>query len=196
MRIACDVDGVLADLHIEWLRRYNADSGDDLKPEEITAWNIQHFVVPEYRTKIFDYLRADDLYDTVPTIAGSVEGVRELRGLGHRVFFATSCVMGMTDPKWRWLQRYGYFTEETAQHRSQVDLVMVSDKTLLDAHLLIDDRDQHVAEWVERDRRAIIFDAPYNQDFEDDIPANRAPWYKRCYGWEEIVDHVYDMEVV
>ena len=192
MIIALDVDGVVADLHVEWLRRYNRDFDDDLTTADVTAWSIQDFVKPEAKDRIFDYLGEPDLYDRVPPVSGAQWGVKTLRGWGHRVFFATSCVQGMTDPKWQWLIKNGFFVKPYAY--SQADLVMVSDKTLLNADLLIDDRDRHVEEWIDTGRRAVIFTQPYNTGMEERLPSNRSLWFTRCDNWIEIINHVGSLE--
>src|SRR5690625_2202655 len=63
--ILCDVDGVVADLLTEWVRRYNAKYDDDLSPEDITEWEMHRNVKPECGTDIHNFLRMPNLYSMV-----------------------------------------------------------------------------------------------------------------------------------
>src|SRR6266705_1995637 len=82
LTVGVDVDGVLADLHLEWIRRYNRDFNDTLTSEDVTTWEIGAFVKPEALVKnangvapLFQYLQDADLYAHVPEIPGAREGL-------------------------------------------------------------------------------------------------------------------------
>ncbi len=182
MIIACDVDGVVADLFASWLAKYNKDYNDTLTPDKITEWDVSLFVKPECGEKIYDYLRHGDLYDEVPVIEGALEGVEELRMLGHRVVFVTTCVKEMTDPKWNWLEKRGFLPHG---RYNQDDLVIAADKLLVDAQLLIDDRAKTVVRWVnDKGKRAILFQSSY---VLPDVPS--AFWMKcgRAANWHQLL---------
>lgn len=136
MIVACDIDGVLADIHQIWLDRYNVDYSDHLTVDRITEWDMSRFVKPECGKKIYDYLDDPSLYDEMPPIEGALEGVLELRRAGHRVVFVTSSVNGASGRKLRWLQDWGFF--ET-RRKSEPDYVECTDKSLIRADVLIDD---------------------------------------------------------
>lgn len=155
--LAVDVDGVCADLHVEWLRRYNAEFGDALTLDGIREWDMAKAVKPECGKAIYKYLRDPDLYERVPVIAGSHEMITQLRDEGVRIVFATSCVRGMADQKWEWLERHGFLPEGA---HSQADLVIAHDKSLIRADALLDDYDGNLGSWM---RRGILLDAPYNR---------------------------------
>jgi 5'-nucleotidase len=180
--IACDVDGVIADLFASWLSKYNHDYDDHLTPDKIIDWDISKFVKPECGKKIFDYLHDGDLYDEVPVIEGSRESICELLGMGHRVVYVTTCVKKMTDPKWNWLERHGFLPR--GRH-NQDDLVVAADKTLVDANLLIDDRAQTVVKWVnEKGKRAFLFQSSYV------LPDVHSAFWLRCNAvktWDELM---------
>lgn len=174
MIIACDVDGVIADLFAAWLAKYNKDYDDTLTADKITDWDVTKFVKPECGTKIYDYLRHGDLYDEVPVIKGAQEGIDAFREAGHRIVYVTTCVKEMTDPKWHWLERNGFLPK--GKH-TQDDLVVAADKLLVDAQLLIDDRSKTVVRWVtEKGKRAFLFEssAPY------DLPEVHSAFWLRC----------------
>ena len=47
LRLGIDLDGVVADFTTGWIDRYNAEFGDDLRPEEALTWGapreLTHF---------------------------------------------------------------------------------------------------------------------------------------------------------
>lgn len=175
--IAVDVDGVLADLHVEWLRRYNRDYNDDLKYEQITEWGLNKLVKPECGKGIFKYLSQPDLYEFIPPIKDSQTGVKSLRTMGWRVVYATSCVRGMADQKWEWLEKWGFLETGPLSHD---DLVILHDKALINADSLIDDHFGNFKDWT---RHGILLSAPYN--LGSPIPVN----LDRAYGWVQIVEY-------
>lgn len=182
MLVAVDVDGVVADLHTEWLRLYNDDYGDKLRPEDITKWNIHELVKPECGEKIFDYLRRSDLYSKVPAVPGAREGVAEIRANGHRVVFVSSAVLGSLDQKFKWLIDNGFLKNKGGKPES--DLVFSHDKTLIKADMLIDDGLHNVREW----EYALLVDAPYNRENTNAT---------RVYNWTHIplAVEVIDVEI-
>lgn len=155
--LAVDVDGVCADLHAEWLRRYNAEFADTLTLDRIREWDMAKAVKPECGKAIYKYLRDPDLYERVPVIAGSHEMITQLRDEGVRIVFATSCVRGMADQKWEWLEHHDFLPNGA---HAQSDLVFAHDKSLIRADALLDDYDGNLTSWM---RRGILLDAPYNR---------------------------------
>lgn len=184
MIIGCDVDGVVADLHTRWLELYNRDFGDNLTVVDIRAWGLDEFVKPEAKKAIYGYLHKEDLYDHVRPVEGALEGVQYLRARGYRVVFVTSNVLGMTDPKWRWLVSKGFLPNTT----SQPDLVVANDKGLLTGvDTLLDDRDKNVEDWQKASgRTGILFDAPYN---------HASVGLFRVYGWGEALEAIEELAV-
>lgn len=173
--IFCDVDGVVADLHAEWLRRYNADYGDTLTLDRILAWDMRRFVRPECGARIYDYLHQPDLYDAVPVVPGAAEGVEELRSMGHRVVFTTACagpVMASAKAEWLFRHRLLPMPYQAGMH----DLIIVQDKGLAVGDLLIDDYPGNLRAF---NGRGILYAAPYNAE-ERAFPVARSwtevPW--------------------
>lgn len=155
--IAVDVDGVCADLHAEWLKRYNAEYSDDLTVSRIAQWDMVPAVKPECGKKIYKYLNDPDLYANVPVIEGAHDGITALRDDGWRVVFVTSCTKGMADQKWDWLERHCFLAPTKGQ---SADLIIAHDKSLIRADALLDDYDGNLGSWM---RRGILLDAPYNR---------------------------------
>lgn len=177
MIIICDVDGVVADLHTPWLQRYNEMSGDSLTVDKIVTWHISDYVKPEYRSRMFDILREPDLYKDVKPIPGALEAIQYLRTL-HRVVFATSCVKGMADQKWEWLEANGALP----RRYSHKDLVVTTDKALIQGDVIIDDSMEHCLAF---NGGAVLFDQPWNRDTN---LADHSTWCHRAAGWQKTIE--------
>jgi 5'-nucleotidase len=170
--IACDIDGVVADLHTEWLRRYNRDYHDDMTSTDIKCWDMAQSVKPECGNKIFDYLHQSDLYHYVSPIAGAIEGVAALREAGHRVVFATAANIDQAGNKLRWLETHRFLK---LLHGTSRDYMEMQDKSLIQADLLIDD---HAGNCDTFRGRTILFSQPHNASCPD---------HKRAGDWSEVV---------
>lgn len=166
MIIACDVDGVVADLHIEWLRRINTQEGLNLLTADITSWQTLEPWV--------SYLYDNDLYDQVPLVEQAAETIMLLREAGHRVFFATSCVRNMVEQKIDWLKRHRLISRSDKFNK---EFVSVSDKSLIRADLLIDDALHNLEAFTGPWK--IVFDQPWNRrGVQKD--------YYRAFGWDDV----------
>jgi len=191
MLVACDVDDVLNLLHEEWFRRYNRDYDDALDNERCRSWDIHKCVKPECGEKIYDYLYESDFYEHVKVLPGAQDGVAALREMGHRVIFVTSPVKGTMDQKWEWLERYGFIDVHS---RASPDLVMMHDKTLINAQLLIDDRGETVVDWVQNCRkRAILYEYPHNHSVIETQHSAFWAYCSRARHWDDIIRIVQEM---
>ncbi len=150
--IAVDVDDVCADLLSEWCRRYRLESGDTLGPQDIHAWEINQYVKPGWKTRIFDLLKDPQFYAFVAPIEGARNAVDKLRNLG-RVIFVTSCVPGTMDQKYSWLHHHGFL-------KSPEEFVVCKDKYLVKADVLIDD---HVVNVEKFPGMAYLITQPHNR---------------------------------
>ena len=136
MIVACDIDGVVANLMEAWLARYNRDYNDKLTKGMILSWGIDMYVKPECGLKIFQYIEDPAIYDEVWPEPAALRGVMSLREAGHRVVFVTSSTAGASGAKLRWLRRWRFLDES---YKSLVDYVEAADKSLVRADVMIDD---------------------------------------------------------
>lgn len=177
MIIACDVDGVIADINTEWLRRYNFDYDDNVQYDEITAWKMDKFVKPECGKKIFEYLHAPDFYDNVVPYPGALEGLWALREFGHEIVFVTYCVgPKMAAAKIQWMLDHNVIPSPS--HVGMNDVILAKRKDMIRADMLIDDYDKNLEGF---EGRKLLFDQPWNRhDYE----------LARVKGWGDVVRYV------
>jgi 5'(3')-deoxyribonucleotidase len=156
--VGVDVDEVCAHLIPEWMRRYNLAYGDTVCPEDVKYWHMPDNVKPECGDAIYDFMREPDLYDNIVPIMGARAAVKEIRRMGHRVVFVTSCITGTADAKIRWLERWGFLQQNVRTHK---DFIAASDKALVNVDVLFDDNADTVANFP---RHAVIVTQPHNRD--------------------------------
>lgn len=180
--IAIDVDGVLADLVPEWLRRYNKDFGDNLTSKDINAWDMSTLVIPRAKETFHNYLYDPDIYDYVQPIAGALEGVNYLREeLNMQVTFATTCFFGTEKAKIMWLVKHGFMRPEKHIYPEFVSIV---DKSVLGTDVMVDDRDKTIDRYIKEGRRrnslaiGILYDQPWNQEY---------PAAMRAKNWKQVI---------
>lgn len=173
LTIAVDVDGTVADLYPELFRLYNKDYNDNLtyqgamKSYEHTSWGVK----PECGNKILDYFDLPNLYDNIVPITGALEGISYLRNLGYRIVFNSSCFINRSDDKLKWLIKHKFIK---SNNRLFKDWIVVSDKSLINAHIMIDDRPENIYNFK---GIGILFDQPYNREALADA---------RLKDWEDI----------
>lgn len=161
--IALDVDGVLVDYvgaACAWCGR---------EKEEATAWDFFGEWGMPGLWKAWDAVVAKkDFCYSLPILSGAIEFVSNLRGLGHRVVFATS--PHKNAPLWpgeRQLMLERWFNV------NRDDVVMVHDKSLVLADLLIDDKPENLVAFY---GHKILFSQTWNR---------RSDIGLRCNGYKE-----------
>lgn len=170
MNILVDIDGVVADTHAALLTLYNKDYDDDLRVEDITSWEMHHFVWPECGRKIYSYASHPDLYKMTMPMRGALQSVSLFRSWGHRVVFVTA---GMFPMKIQWLYENGFLSGIDWEY--DPDIVVAADKGLVHGEILIDDRPENLL------IGDILFDRPWNQESMRNF---------RAYSWLDVVEAI------
>lgn len=158
LTLALDVDEVVLDMLAEWVRRYNEQYGDNLKVEEVNQWDMTK-VCPKAGKAIYEILQEPDFYEEVKAIPGALDDVEYARSLGMRVIYVSSCVVGSMDTKVRRLIELGFLP----QGKTQRDFFAATDKTLVNADVLIDDNVDNVEAWLASGRKAFLRRQPHNR---------------------------------
>lgn len=169
LRIAIDMDEVMADALAEHVRRYNAAFGASLTPNDLRGRHLEECVPPAHRAAT-EALIDESFFDALEPLPGCQEVVRELSDR-HEVYVATAAmeVPCSFNSKLRWLRRHFPFIPLT-------NIVYCGDKTIIDADYLIDDRARHFTRFR---GQPVLFDAPHN------CGETR---YPRVRSWAEVRD--------
>jgi 5'(3')-deoxyribonucleotidase/uncharacterized protein with PQ loop repeat len=152
LRIAIDMDEVMADSLGEHLRRYTAAFGGGLTREALHGRSLFAAVPPEHVPAAAAMLDAS-FFDCLAVMPGCEPVVRELAER-HEVVIATAAmeVPSSFEAKYRWLRRHFPFIPPDR-------FVFCGDKAVVDADYLIDDSPRHFARFR---GRPLLFAAPHN----------------------------------
>ena len=167
LRIAIDMDEVMADSLAEYLRRYNAAYGTSLTASDMRGHHLEDYVPSEHRAATEAMLDAS-FFEDLAVLPDCQDVVRELMER-YEVFVASAAmdVPYSFDAKYRWLRRHFPFIPPT-------HIVFCGDKTVVDADYLIDDRARHFARFR---GTPLLFSAPHNA---------AETRYLRVASWKEV----------
>jgi 5'(3')-deoxyribonucleotidase/uncharacterized protein with PQ loop repeat len=174
LRIAIDMDEVIADAFSEHLRRYNQLTGANLTKETVARNGLCESIPSEHRG-IFDSI-ADEVgfFADLRVIEGSQNALAIL-SQHHDIFIASAAMEVPTsfDAKFKWLEKHFPFIPPSR-------IVFCGDKHIINADVLIDDRSRHFKKFP---GTGILFTAPHNANEAAPLRANN---------WDEVVQILSD----
>ena len=169
LRIAVDMDEVIADSFSKHLRHYNEQTGENLTHEMVTHTGLRP-LIPDKHKEIYNRVPfADDFFADLEVIDGSRAALEKL-SQQHDVFITSAAMDVPTsfDAKYKWLERHFPFIPPAR-------IVFCGDKHIIDADVLIDDRSRHFKKFR---GIGILFTAPHNAREAAPLRAN---------GWDEVL---------
>jgi 5'(3')-deoxyribonucleotidase/uncharacterized protein with PQ loop repeat len=168
LRVAVDMDEVIADALTRHLDLYNRATGENVSAEAISREEFDRVI--KYR-EVFERIpHEQEFFDDLGLIKDSQCALRLLSS--HFDIFITSAAMevpGSFEAKFKWLQKYFPFIPTS-------NLVFCGDKEIINADYLIDDRSRHFARFR---GTGILFTAPHNA---------RERAHLRANNWEEVLE--------
>ena len=167
LRIAIDMDEVMADALGAHLARYNAAFNTNVTVDELSGRHLEDCVPPARRAATEALLDAS-FFEDLAVLPDCQAVVGELAAR-HEVVIATAAmeVPCSFDAKYRWLRRHFPFIAPS-------HIVFCGDKAVLDADYLIDDRARHFTRFK---GRGLLFSAPHN---------HHEGRYPRVSSWAEV----------
>lgn len=170
--IAIDVDGVVAEIHVPWLARYNRDYNDNFTVEQWTTWDVHTLLKPECGGKFYKYIEDPTLYDETSPVPGALERIKVLKHY-FRIIYITTSTLGASGKKFLWLKEHKFITDQN-------DYFECKDKSLVYSDYLIDDNIKTIETPPFFGKREnIIFTQPWNKDFK---------WEHRLKDWNSFYD--------
>jgi 5'-nucleotidase len=167
LRIAIDMDEVMADALGEHLRRYNAAFNASFTAADLQGRHLEESVPPAHRAAA-EAMLDGSFFEDLAVLPDCQAVVRELAER-HEVFVASAAmeVPCSFDAKYQWLRRHFPFIPPA-------HIVFCGDKSVVDADYLIDDRSRHFARFK---GKPLLFSAPHNC---------RETRYPRVASWNEV----------
>jgi 5'(3')-deoxyribonucleotidase len=175
IRIAIDMDEVIADFVPKFLREYNRLYPDPLTLEELKGNKIRE--LRPHRTKeITSLIQEPTFFRDLAPVSGSQRVVRELTQR-FEVFITTAAMEFPTSftAKYEWLKEHFGFV-------SEMNYVFCGDKSIIRADYLIDDHDRHFQGFM---GRGILFTAAHNLLVEG---------YDRVNDWDEVAEYFKSLQ--
>lgn len=180
LTIMIDIDGVLNNLDEAILEIYNADSGDNLKPSDITAYHIEEFVKPEYRDDFSKYFLDKRVWRQIKVVDYCQESIRKLWDEGYNIIFVTKTECENLVKKRNWLDRtFPFIGAENISQR----LYSAPVKQYIRADVAVDDGLFNLT--GDRTYFSICLDKPYNKTDDKAIPN-----FARAYDWCDVYNFV------
>jgi 5'(3')-deoxyribonucleotidase len=169
MRIAIDMDEVLADPTTKFIQLYNRDYGVPLDTILQPGNEIYHHVPEHINHKWFDYINEKGFFRDLPVIEGSVEALQKLQE-NHDVYIVSAALefRNSLEDKVDWLGEHFPFI-------SWKNIVFCGDK-IIKADVLIDDRIKNFAGF---EGRKLLFSSPHNLLIKN---------YERVDNWLQVLD--------
>src|SRR3984893_10313614 len=170
LRIAVDMDEVIADAFSKHLRQYNQRAGTNLTPKLVSEKGLGALIPVGQREAFNAIPHTDGFFADIELIAGSREALLEL-SRKHEIYI-TSAAMEVPSSfadKFQWLERHFPFIPPSR-------IVFCGDKHIINADVLVDDRSRHFKEF---EGTGILFTAPHNV---------AEPAAFRAHNWKDVLE--------
>lgn len=169
MRIAIDMDEVIADPISKFLQLYNRDFGVPLDLALQPGKEVHQHVPADVNRKWYEYINEKGFFRDLPVIPGSIDAIQKLQE-NHDVYIATAAMefRNSLEDKFDWLQDHFPFIPWT-------NIIFCGNK-VLDVDVLIDDRIKNFADFK---GRPLLFSSPHNLLITD---------YERVDTWEQVLE--------
>ena len=159
LRLGVDLDGVVSDFNTAWTRRYNAEFGANVHPDQVTEWNaparITHF---ESMSRFWRWAKtcADgaSLFRELNPYPGALEALGRL-ARHHQIVVLTSKPAYAVHDTLAWLAEHRFPTTEVH---------ITADKAAVRCDVYLDDADHNLARFLQERPEAVVcrFVRPWN----------------------------------
>lgn len=168
LRIAVDMDEVMADAVSEILLRYNRSFSEQITPTDLVGKAIWEIVDQSRHTAIEGFLRSEDFFAVLHVLPDAVRVMRALQQ-HYEVFIATAAMEVPTsfNAKFGWLSRHFPFIPPS-------HIVFCGDKSVLKTDFLIDDNPRQLRRFT---GQGILYHAHHNVAVRE---------FPRVHNWLEI----------
>lgn len=176
MRIAIDIDNVIANLQLTVVNLFNDKYGTNYTLNDFDDFNIENVLPFQEAIDMKEMYASEDIYNHVKPIAGSQDGVRKLISAGHEVYLVTDAIPKNYYNKVQWIKNFFPIIDEA-------HIVSMKHKQLFKCDVMIEDNVHNLIAGTHYHR--ICLDYKWNRNVRDwvyDI--------HRCSNWHEIVNIV------
>lgn len=157
MKIALDVDGVLADIIVVWIQEYNKKHGKSISKETIKDWDFWKELGVDKYDFYFQLSNCWSKWQAVPTMEqGIANAVEKLHSIGT-VDIVTARDKPSTPYVLKWLEH------NRIKYNDYVAVPDGRDKANLDYDMFIDDSPHNALRIASKGRKVLLYDQPWNK---------------------------------
>jgi 5'(3')-deoxyribonucleotidase len=169
MKIAIDMDEVLADPITKFIQLYHRDYGIPLDLKLDAGNEIYHHLPEEINNKWFDYINEKGFFRDLNPIEGAIEGVKKLQEK-YEVYIVSAAMEfpNSLEDKYYWLADHFPFISWRN--------IMFCGEKIVNTDIMIDDR---VKNFVDFEGRTLLFTSPHNLLLTE---------YERVNNWQEVLE--------
>lgn len=169
MKIAIDMDEVLADPLVKFIELYNRDYGISLDLKIEAGNEIYHHIPENINHKWYDYINEKGFFRNLPLIEGSVAAVKKLQEK-HEVYIVSAAMEfpNSLEDKYHWLAEHFPFIGWKN--------IMFCGEKIVSTDVMIDDRAKN---FIDFKGRKLLFSSPHNLLLTG---------YERVNNWEEVLE--------
>jgi uncharacterized HAD superfamily protein len=161
MKIALDVDGVLADIILVWINEYNKKYGKSISKETIRHWDFWRELGVDKDEFYYQLSNCWSQWKEVPPMEKDIaNAVNELHSVGT-VDIVTARDHASTKYVINWLEH------NSIKYNEYVAVPDGRDKANLDYDVFIDDSPHNAVRMASRDRNVLLYDQPWNKSVDD-----------------------------
>lgn len=166
LRLAIDLDGVVADFNAGWISRYNAQFGTALSPDDVVMWDapteLTHFAD---MGQFWRWARTSgdgaSIFRVLDPYPGAIDAL-------HRLAVRHDLVVLTTKPRFAVDDTHEWLTE----HRvPSTEVHIVDDKATVDCDVYLDDADHNLEQLLARRPNATVcrYVRPWNRHHDGAI---------------------------
>jgi 5'(3')-deoxyribonucleotidase len=169
MKIAIDMDEVLADPIHKFIELYNRDYDIPLNLKIAAGNEIYHHVPDHINEKWFEYINAKGFFRDLPVIDGAVDALRRLQEK-HEIYIVSAAMEfpNSLEDKYHWLADHFPFI-------GWKNIIFCGDK-IVNTDVMIDDRAKN---FIDFKGRKLLFSSPHNLLLTN---------YERVDNWQQVLD--------
>jgi len=176
MKVILDIDGVLADTHLELLKRYNNEYRTNLTKSDLLHWDLTK--VQKKGTDMIKHFHTPGFFANLPVYEGAKQGVAALASIRCVELFiaSASTTVGFSE-KEQW-------AKQNFPEIPKDNIIFAVRKDLLAGDIMVDDALHNIASSI--CTSTIIFNQPWNSN------ANllRTNLF-RANSWNDVVRIIY-----
>lgn len=187
IKIGIDIDNVVFSTTQAVLDVHYENTGERLCLSDIKTYCIENYVSEEYKKDFYRNFLNKRVWKKAELLPGCVDTIRQLHDMGHEIYFVTATGTMNIHKKFEHLRRTFPFIEVEKR------LIATQCKQMIRLDVLIDDCIDNL---TGADYFGILFNYPWNENYESSIFNNNGEAIERVDSWSEIPNVISCLRVV